>query len=284
MAAAAGDGDERDLARAQLAIARLFPPSSPGVIEHATAALERYRELGDHAGCSLCLVRLASEHNINANPEAAIALAGEAVEEARKASDLALIGHTLTRLAGCTEDIEDALALLEEGVADLRQAGATGQISGGISLVAFRALYAERYDDADRLLTEAMSAAGASQTPHTLALVHGNRGLARLLAGRAEAARDDFAAQLRAARAESLSLFYFESFLGLAAVAAPSRRRRAGRHARRGRLGVQRAPRGRARTARLRPRRRALPDPRPRTRSRRRPQPRGGARARRVAV
>ena len=201
-------------------MARLFPPSSPGVIEHATAALELYRELGDHAGCSRCLVRLASEHNINANPEAAIALAGEAVEEARKASDLALIGHTLTRLAGCTEDIEDALALLEEGVADLRRAGATGQISGGISLVAFRALYAERYDDADRLLTEAMSAAGASQTPHTLALVHGNRGLARLLAGRAEAARDDFAAQLRAARAESLSLFYFESFLGLAAVAA----------------------------------------------------------------
>ncbi len=284
LAAAAGDGDERDLARAQLAIARLFPPSSPGVIEHATAALERYRELGDHAGCSRCLVRLASEHNINANPEAAIALAGEAVEEARKASDLALIGHTLTRLAGCTEDIEDALALLEEGVADLRQAGATGQISGGISLVAFRALYAERYDDADRLLTEAMSAAGASQTPlHARARPRQSR--ARPAAGGPRGGRTRRLRRPAARRARRIALaLLFRELPRPRRGRRPSRRRRTGRHARRGRLGVQRAPRGRARTARLRPRRRALPHPRPHTRSRRRPQPRGGTRARRCGL
>ena len=216
--ALAGTAEPAALAQAQLARARLSAPASGEAMVYATAALERFRELGDHAGMALSLVRLATEHNVNANPEAAVALAGEAVEEARAAGDRALVGHTLTRLAGCTEDIEDALALLDEGVADLRSAGATGQIPGGISLVAFRALYAERYDDADRLLTEAMPAATAVQTAHTLALIHGNRGLARLLAGRVEGARADFAAQLRAARAESLVLFYFESFLGLAAV------------------------------------------------------------------
>jgi hypothetical protein len=50
--------------------------------------------------------------------------------------------------------------------------------------------------------------------------VHGNVGLAAVLSGRQEAARDAFREELLIARAHGFGVFYFEGLLGVAALAA----------------------------------------------------------------
>ena len=197
-----------------------MPPDAPEAIEQANAALETYRALGDEIGIVHTLLRLSNSHGMAAEQDVAFALAEQALEHARATGDEALVGSALTHMATSSQNLEQALALLDEGNAALRRGGATGRIAGTLSTVAFYAIEAGEHEAARRLFGEAMIAAHESRSPYLEAMVHGNAALNALLSDRPEEAREAFTAQLRIATANALVTFYFESFLGFSALAA----------------------------------------------------------------
>lgn len=189
-------------------------------LAQATLALETYRALGDEEGIAQALLRLSNWHGMAADRGAAFANAREALEHARAAGDETLAGFALTHMAIATVGIEDALPLLDQGVAALRRGGAISRIPGALSTVGFYATVSGDHEPARRLLAEALTAAHAVRSPYLQALVQGNAALNALLSDRYDEAREAFTAQLRIASANAFVTFYFESFLGFSALAA----------------------------------------------------------------
>ena len=103
-------------------------PDAPEAIDQATLALETYGALGDEDGIAQALLRLSNSHGMTGDRDAAFADARQALEHARTAGDETLAGFALTHMAIATVRIEDALPLLDEGVAALRRGGAISRI------------------------------------------------------------------------------------------------------------------------------------------------------------
>jgi predicted ATPase/DNA-binding SARP family transcriptional activator len=218
--AAAPAAAPADVARARLGWARRMAPDAPEALTQATAALETYRALGDEAGIVQALLRLSNSRAMSAEYDTAFTLAEDALEHARATGDEALEGLALTHMATASRQVEHALGLLDEGIAALRRGGAHSRIAGSLSTVAFYAIQSGEHEQARRLFAEALSAARESRSPYLEALVQGNAALNALLSDRRDEARAAFTAQLRLAHANALVMFYFEGFLGFAALAA----------------------------------------------------------------
>ncbi|MDA0162379.1 winged helix-turn-helix domain-containing protein [Solirubrobacter ginsenosidimutans] len=218
--AAPPHGTPEDIARARLGWARRMHPDAPEALAEATLALQTYRALGDEEGIAQALLRLSNSHGMADDRDAAFADAREALEHARAAGDETLAGFALTHMAIATVRIEDALPLLDEGVAALRRGGAISRIPGALSTVGFYATLSGEHQHARRLFAEALTAAHEVRSPYLEALVQGNAALNALVSDRYDEAREAFSAQLHVASANAFVTFYFESFLGFSALAA----------------------------------------------------------------
>ena len=206
------------LARARLACSHWTQPAA--VIEDAEVALELYRSLGDDRGVAESLLRLNEGLMMAAEYPQAFAMAEEALRHAERTGDAALIGLSLGALAGATPRIADALPYVRAAVERLRAAGASERVATLLSTVGFSALTEDAFEQADELLAEALAVGLGLRNPFLVALVHGNRALAALLKGRLTAAAAAFGEQVAVAHAHAFSTFYFEAFLGFAALAA----------------------------------------------------------------
>ena len=220
LAAADGQAATADVARALLGWASICPDLSHRGNELVSEALELFRQLGDDQGIAAALLRLSGQVNLTGDQRTAFALAEQAVEHARAAGDRVLTGFALARLGTTTGNIKHATALLEQGLEILREADAHDRIAGVMSTIAFQAMRHEAYEEARRLLDEALSHAHAADNPHLICLIRGNQGLTALVQGRPGNACAAFAEQLRVAQAHAHDMFYSEALLGLAAVAA----------------------------------------------------------------
>ena len=101
----------------------------------------------------------------------------------------------------------------------LRRHGSHYFVANLYSNVAYRAIAERRYGEAERSLDEALGLLDSSYA-HLTAIVHGNLGLARLLAGRPSEAAPAFLDALRFAGEQINATCAAEGLAGLAAVAA----------------------------------------------------------------
>jgi len=147
-------------------------------------------------------------------------MAEEALRHAERTGDPALIGLASSSIARATRRTDDALPHVKTAVERLRAVGATEEIAALLSSKAFGALAEDAFEQANDLLAAADEVLPAVSSPFVVALVHSNRALAALLRGRLEEAATAFAEQIAVARAGAFPTFYFEAFLGFAALAA----------------------------------------------------------------
>ena len=189
-------------------------------LEQAEIALSLYRAIDDHEGMAHALVRLTNLHFLNADRAKARVSAEQALEHARLAGDETLIGFALGRLALGQDDLRAARAFLDEGVAIMRAAGANPRAAMCVSGVAFEALQREVYDVAIELMHDAMPDARAGGNRYLTMMLEGNLGLAALLTGAKDEAREAFLAELEWGRQEGLTVFIYEGLLGLGALSA----------------------------------------------------------------
>jgi predicted ATPase/DNA-binding SARP family transcriptional activator len=206
--------------RARARVGRAESTDPAVVVEQAGLAHDLYRALGDDWGMADALLVVSNGHGMRADWPEAFAAAEAALRHAERTGDEALIGLALGALARGTERIDDALPYVRPAVDRLLAAGALGRVAGLLSTKAFAALAEDAFEQAEDLLAGALDAVQRSRNPFATALVHGNRGLAALLKGRLAAAAAAFAEQIEVARAASFPTFYFEAFLGFAALAA----------------------------------------------------------------
>ncbi|WP_169542329.1 AfsR/SARP family transcriptional regulator [Solirubrobacter soli] len=214
------DADPEDVARVRLALAANLSITDPRARAEAEAALTHYRATGDDAGIALALLRLSNISIMSGAEPEGYAEAEQALAFARAAGDVALEGFALTQMAIGSVDIERGRPLLEAGLAALHQAGAVNRIPGALSTLAFGLLRLGAYEEAEALHRQAVYAVNQTRSRYLTALVEGNRALTSLLRGAHEEARAGFVAELQIAHARTLPTFYFEAFLGLAALAA----------------------------------------------------------------
>jgi predicted ATPase/DNA-binding SARP family transcriptional activator len=190
------------------------------VIEQAELAHEIYQGLGDDWGIADSLLHVSYGYGMLADFPRALAAAETALPRAERTGDDALIGFALGAIARATDRIDDALPYTRAAVDRLRRAGGLPHIAGLLSTKAFAALAEDAFEQAEDLLAGAFDAVQDARNPFATALVHGNRALAALLKGRLPAAAAAFAEQIDVARAAAFPTFYFEAFLGFAALAA----------------------------------------------------------------
>ena len=104
----------------------------------------------------------------------------------------------------------------------MRAAGANPRAAMCVSGVAFEALQREAYDVAIELMHDAMPDAREGGNRYLTMMLEGNLGLAALLTGAKDEARDAFLAELEWGRQEGLTVFVYEGLLGLGALDAPT--------------------------------------------------------------
>jgi hypothetical protein len=195
-------------------------PLSPERLATARAALELFRAVADESWVINTLITISNFTSFTGDFAQGRAVAEEALERAHALGDNRLIGSALAQVAlGTTRPVE-AASLVREAVARLRAADALEIATAVLSTVGMAALRDDEYEVATELEYEALQVALATAEPFSLATVHGNLGLAALLGGRPQAARQAFRDELLVARAHGFAVFYFEGLLGLAAIAA----------------------------------------------------------------
>ena len=137
----AGDAPPPLRAAALLAWARLFGPRRG---DRFRATLEQARALfaesGDAAGVALCLAHLAADRAWHGDEAAAVALAEEAVEHAKRSGDeLAISEALVSRLHG-SEDFATAARHAPAAIRHLRSVGDLGQTAVLCNEVGYRAI------------------------------------------------------------------------------------------------------------------------------------------------
>jgi tetratricopeptide (TPR) repeat protein len=178
------------------------------------------RALGDPAVLSRALQPRVSGESLADRVDVAEALADEALRSAQTAGDewtiaMAAFGKMMAAatIADLRERTDRAASRLEEVgnvffLANLLASAAYGAMSLGSDL------------DAKELMERAVPIARRLDDPSLWMMVHGNFGLAALLTGDIERARDAFREELRICRELVVRPFAFEGLSGLAAVAA----------------------------------------------------------------
>jgi predicted ATPase/DNA-binding SARP family transcriptional activator len=178
------------------------------------------RALGDPVVLSRALEPRVSGESLADRVDVAEALADEALRSAQTAGDewtiaMAAFGKMMAAatIADLRERTDHAAALLEEVgnlffLANLLASAAYGAMGLGGDL------------DAKELVERAVPIARRLDDPSLWMMVHGNFGLAALLTGDIEPARDAFREELRLCRELVVRPFAYEGLSGLAAVAA----------------------------------------------------------------
>jgi predicted ATPase/class 3 adenylate cyclase len=189
----------------------------PAVWTEAEAAA---RALGDPVVLSRALEPRVSRESLGDRVDVAEALADEALQSAKSAGDewtiaMAAFGKMMAAatLADLRERTDRAASLLDEVgnvyyLATLLASAAYGAMSLGSDL------------DAKELVERAMPIARRLDDPSLWMMVHGDFGLAALLTGEIDAAREAFREELRLCRELVARPFAYEGLSGLAAVAA----------------------------------------------------------------
>jgi tetratricopeptide (TPR) repeat protein len=189
----------------------------PAVWTEAEAAA---RALGDPVVLSRALEPRVSRESLGDRVDVAEALADEALQSAKSAGDewtiaMAAFGKMMAAatIADLRERTDHAASLLEEVgnlffLANLLASAAYGAMSLGSDL------------DAKELVERAVPIARRLDDPSLWMMVQGNFGLAALLTGDIEPAREAFREELRLCRELVVRPFAYEGLNGLAAVAA----------------------------------------------------------------
>jgi len=177
------------------------------------------RALGDPVILSRALEPRVSGESLADRVDVAEALAEEALQWAKTAGDqwtiaMAAFGKTMAAatIADLRERTDQAASLLEE-------AGNVFFLANLLASAAYGAMSLGSDRDAKELVERAVPIARSLDDPSLWMMVDGNFGLAALLTGDIEAARDAFREELRLCR-ELVRPFAFEGLSGLAAVAA----------------------------------------------------------------
>jgi predicted ATPase/class 3 adenylate cyclase len=178
------------------------------------------RELGDPAILSHTLEGHAIREAMAGRLEAADALADEALECATTAGDnWAIATATFAKTMGAPstaelrERVDHAATLLDK-------VGNIFRLAGLYASAAYTALWDGSDRDAKDFIDAALQIARELDHAFTWMVVYGNLGLAALLTGDTDAARDGFREELTLCRELVVRPFAFEGLRGLAAVAA----------------------------------------------------------------
>jgi predicted ATPase/DNA-binding SARP family transcriptional activator len=179
------------------------------------------RQLGDPAILSRTLSACAVRQAMTTGPPNAVdALADEALDCAVVAGDdWAAAMAALARVMGeptpaeLRERVDRAASLLDE-------AGNVYRLASLYGSAAYNALKVGSDGDAKEFLDSALQIARELDHPFTWLVVHGNLGVAALLTGDTDAAREGFRQELKLCRDLVARPFVFEGLRGLAAVAA----------------------------------------------------------------
>jgi predicted ATPase/DNA-binding SARP family transcriptional activator len=185
----------------------------------AEAALTLYRQISDHHGIAKALSGLSAKAGMMGDRATARRHARAAVRHAELTGDDGLRGTTLGRWAMHAAPA-DRGAALEQARSLLQGAGGSREIARAYSNVAYILVLEGRADEAIDLLEVALPAARDGANAATLMFALGNMGLARLLHGEHELARDAFKQQLRICLQHGFAYGADEGLTGLAAIAA----------------------------------------------------------------
>ena len=210
--------------RARVELGRAFQFGIRGdwerAIDVAGDALARSIEAGDDAGivrarCSMSLSRTHTGDYAGAHRDAEAARV-----QAEASGDAGLLGHALFalyRLSPTTERSEGDV-LWQRTIDVLEQVGDRRRLVGAYVNAAFPAIGDGRPADALRLLRVARANAVGIVAPFETVLILGNVGLAELMLGHWDAARDAFVAQLQACVGRAFRFGAGEAMVGLAAI------------------------------------------------------------------
>jgi predicted ATPase len=220
--ARAADASDRDRARAKLGMVfhLLLHERYDGCREAADEALELYRAIGDEAGIAQAFCELAAVTIVVTGDRGKAREYAEAsCRHARIADDDLLLGRALSWLAPMIEGDERS-AVLGEAANLLTPAGDNRSVAWMYTNAAYSELQADRPHHALRLLRLALPAAEKLDTVSTRMFLHGNVGLAHLLAGNLSEARTAYEDQLELCAGQSFRSGPDEALVGLAAISA----------------------------------------------------------------
>ena len=214
-----------DRARARLHHANQLSNRNQGAasIDGLRAAAALYRQADDHAGISQTLSSLAVSVGVFAGD-----LAGErryalqACQHARFAGDDGLLGRALGRLGVVSGD--ERRAILDQAAELLIPLGDYREVAIAYSNAAYMSLIEDSVAEATSFLETALHAVGSIEDPLETEIILSNIGLARLLSGDLDHARDAFERALRLCAQHNFRELAGEGLAGLAAVAAAQAR------------------------------------------------------------
>ncbi len=219
--ACANQAAPKDLAYAQLTRGFLLgqrgEPAGRG--EAATAALELYRELGDHAGIATALNELANSAMKLGDLQKERAYAEAACAHARKSGDDATLGMTLAKLARALPP-DERRPVLEQARDLLQRVGNYRQLAHAYGNAAYAALVEGRPGEALSLLEVAAPAAEKLGDVQPLVIICGNLGLAHLFLGDLARAREKFLQEVELGAQLAFRYGVEEGLAGLAAITA----------------------------------------------------------------
>ena len=197
---------------------RFLTGDPEGALQASREALDLYRQAGDDAGVAVALCSVAGDLLVAADLELAQATAEEAYALASSRGDEALMGRALGILAPASA-AERRRALLDEAARLLRRSGNLRELGVLFSNCAYGALQEGRPAEALALQAEADATRAGVDDPLDAAIALANIGVASLLTGDFERARDAFARQLGLCAQQGIFWQAAESFAGMAALA-----------------------------------------------------------------
>jgi hypothetical protein len=179
------------------------------------------RQLGDPLILSQALQILAFvQSGAGARPDVVDAFADEALFWARASDDaweIACASHASTRGASTVAELRRRV---DRAASLLTDVGNVFHLADMLASGAYTALNAGRHRDAKDLVERAIPVARELRDPFLWMILHGNLGLAALLASDTDAAQDAFREELTLCRELGVRPVASEGLRGLAAVAA----------------------------------------------------------------
>jgi predicted ATPase/DNA-binding SARP family transcriptional activator len=142
-----------------------------------------FAQSGDDAGVARCLAHLVVYRMWHGDEAAAMALAQEAVEHAKRSGDELAVSEALVSRVHGAPDFVTAVRHAPAAIRQLRSAGNLDQTAVVCSEVAYRAIVDAQYEEALRWLAQGLSASDALGSPSLRCLIRGNQGVASLLLG-----------------------------------------------------------------------------------------------------
>jgi hypothetical protein len=178
------------------------------------------RELGDPLILSRVLRTRADYESARGHLDAAEGLADGALDCARAANDNWEFARAFAAKARAAPTATERRARVNTAASLLNEVGNIFDLANLFNSAAYRALVAGCEDDARRFVERAMPIARPLDNPLLWTTLWGNLGLACLLTGDTEAARDAFREELSISRQLAARPLAAEALLGLAAIEA----------------------------------------------------------------